>query len=328
MFELRRVSYPMRTPMITAHGSTDRRDALLLGVAADGQTGWTEYAPLPGFDMVEDLDVVEAELRAALDGGAVSDLAARLVDAARNDLTARLNGVPLAEHLAGADAASAVAVNATISAADPAEVALQARTAVDAGHRAIKLKVAAWPLNQDMMRIVSAWQACGSAELRLDANQGWTRTQADEALRVARDHGIGLCEEPTASRSDWAHLSELGVTLAADESLAADVDVADFESMPEVGAVVLKPAVIGGPVATHRLAVAARAAGKRVIVTSFFDGPIGLAAAAHVAAACGDDGPHGVGTAGAIDADFPAGLAPVDGVVRLPEGPGLGVDPS
>ena len=81
-------------------------------------------------------------------------------------------------------------VNATISAADPAEVALQARTAVDAGHRAIKLKVAAWPLNQDMMRIVSAWQACGSAELRLDANQGWTRTQADEALRVARDHGI------------------------------------------------------------------------------------------------------------------------------------------
>ena len=137
MFELRRVSYPMRTPMITAHGSTDRRDALLLGVAADGQTGWTEYAPLPGFDMVEDLDVVEAELRAALDGGAVSDLAARLVDAARNDLTARLNGVPLAEHLAGADAASAVVVNATISAADPAEVALQARTAVDAGHRAI-----------------------------------------------------------------------------------------------------------------------------------------------------------------------------------------------
>lgn len=334
MFEIRRQTHPMVNPLMTAHGTIAERSTLLLGIDADGETGWTEYAPLPGFGMNMNLDAVESELRRALDETAldgtateVTDLAARLVDAARNDLTARLNGVALADHLAGSDAVRRVAVNATVSAAEPHEVAIAVRAAVDSGHTAIKLKVAAWPLNQDIMRIVEAWRACGSAELRLDANQGWTRGQADEVLRVAADHGIALCEEPTPSLTDWAHLSTHGVTLAADESVGSADDVEALLATVGVGAVVLKPAVLGGPVATHRLATAARAAGKRVIVTSFFDGPIGLAAAAHVAAACGDDGPHGIGTAAAVEADFPTSLRAVDGHVTLPLGIGLGVDP-
>ncbi len=329
MIQLQRATYPTTVAIPTAHGTITQRHALLVGVSSDDHTGWTEVAPLAGFGLRLDLDQIEAEIRAAVDGGEITDVAAAAIDAARNDLSARMAGVSLAHYLApeqwGPDT-NTVAVNANVSALDIADVDRQVRAAVDAGYRAIKLKVAATDLGTDIRRITAAWMACGSAELRLDANQGWSRGTADEALRVAADHGVTWCEEPLADTTQWESLASHGVALGLDESLTASADIDALLDTPGVGVVVLKPAVLGGPVATLRIARAAQAKAMRVIITSFFDGPVGLAAAVHVAAACGDPGPHGVGTASMIDADFPDWLRPTNGTIVVPDTPGLGVD--
>ena len=67
------------------------------------------------------------------------------------------------------------------------------------------------------------------------------------------------------------------------------------------------------------------AAGLDVIVTSMIDSAVGLAHAAHVAAACGLASAHGLATSSLLESDVARGLVIESGRLRLPEEPGLGV---
>ena len=90
----------------------------------------------------------------------------------------------------------------------------------------------------------------------------------------------------------------------------------------------MKPSRVGGAVETLRIAVVAADAGIPVVLSTFFETGIGLAAALHVAAALrGDDVAHGIATA------RPPRLRPprrrpaaADGAIDLPDSPGLGVE--
>ncbi len=69
----------------------------------------------------------------------------------------------------------------------------------------------------------------------------------------------------------------------------------------------------------------ARAAGSEVYVASSFDGPLGVAAGVHAAAALSASGPLpwcGLATLGAFDG-LEGVLAPVRGAIAVPSGPGL-----
>jgi len=326
MIEFRRATHRVTSPIETAHGTIHERRVLFVGIESDGLVGWTEVAPLPGFSLPLDLDDIEVQVRTATDGGSVTDLAASVIDAARNDLSARTSNIALAEYLAGHQVPTKVAVNATVSSTEPGAVGAACQSAIRSGFSAVKLKVGFGSVDADVRRVEAARSAIGSTtELRLDANQGFTFDEADQFLRSLEPFDISLVEEPTANPHDIAKLAGRGVPLALDETLGTAAAADQWIDSEGLAAVVLKPAVCGGPMATMQLAMAARSRGLRVIVTSFFDGPVGLAAAAHVAAACGEAGPHGLATAGAID--FPASLIPVNGTIELPPGPGLGVVP-
>ncbi len=328
MIEFRRATYPVSTPIRTAHGTIHERHVLFVGVRSNGLVGWTEVAPLPGFGLPLDLDDIEVQIQTAADGGWVTDLAASVIDAARNDLSARISDVPLGEYLAGRDVPTKIAVNATVGSNDADDVAAACRSAIESGYGAVKLKVGFASVAADFRRVAAARSAIGpGTELRLDANQGFTFDEADQFLDSVAPFDISMVEEPTANPHDIAALERRGIPLALDETLGSAADADRWIDSEGLAAVVLKPAVCGGPIATVQLARAARSRGLRVIITSFFDGPVGLAAAAHVAAACGDAGPHGLGTADAIQVAFPPSLVPFDGSIDLPPGPGLGVLP-
>ncbi len=320
MIELVRVSYPMRIPISTAHGPITERHALLVGVTEDDTTGWTEVNPLPGFGLETDLDLVEAAIRSHDDHPAL--------EAAQLDLAARKAGVSLAEHLAGAAIDPVVEVNATVGDLEPDATAKCCGELVADGFRAVKLKVAVGSIDRDVERVAAARQAVGpDVELRLDANQGWTYEQASAAIERLAEFDIAYLEEPTANSTDLARLASVGIALAVDETLTSlDRGLAVIAD-PFVNVVVLKPAVLGGGGPTLKLAREAIDAGKRVIVTSFFDGPIGLATATAVAAASGEPGPHGLGTASAVVAEFPSALVASEGHIHVAPGPGIGVTP-
>lgn len=345
------LSIPLRSAHITGRGTTRRRDSVLVALRADGHTGWGEASPLPGWSadglkavrgrLAElapvDLERHESAWAATADqraAFAVAPAARAALSGAALDLDARRAGRPLHHHLAVShpqldDAAvlDSLLVNALVSAADPAEVEAQVRDHVAAGVGTIKLKVGALDAAADLDRIAAARGAGPTVELRLDANGAWDHDTALDILRRAVAHGVSLCEEPVSGIAAMARLArEVEVPIGVDESVRGPADLDELLAhVASFAALVVKPQALGGPDLAIDTIVAAREAGLDVIVTSMIDSAVGLAHAAHVAAACGLGAAHGLATAWMLDADVATGLPVTDGRIELPVGPGLGV---
>jgi L-alanine-DL-glutamate epimerase-like enolase superfamily enzyme len=261
--------------------------------------------------------------RAALDVcRAERDLSPALaaIDLALWDLAGLRAGRPVAELLHRRPLA-AVPVNATIGTEDRATAAAEATAAVAAGFRCVKVKVG---VGDDGGRVAAVRAAVGPDTLiRVDANGAWSSPEEALAnLRVLAPIGIELAEEPVHGVDALRAVRAASpVPIAADETHAPGSGAAD--------AVCLKISRSGGITGVLRDAAAARAAGSAVYVASTFDGPIGIAAGLHAAAALGAGAllPHcGLATLQAFAAPDPL---PADaGLIGVPDAPGLGQAPS
>ena len=90
-------------------------------------------------------------------------------------------------------------------------------------------------------------------------------------------------------------------------------------------AICLKISRAGGISGLLAQASLVRAAGGDPYVASTFDGPLGIAAAVHAAAALRLTTPCGLATLEALDLEAPPSLLPQAGEIAVPPGPGLGV---
>ena len=179
-------------------------------------------------------------------------------------------------------------------------------------------------VGDDAGRLAAVRAAVGDrVAIRIDANGAWSVDEAVTALRALAPTGIELCEEPARGAA---------AIRAVRAALAGAVPVALDESAREPGAlaagaadaVCLKVAGCGGIGDLLRDAATARAAGADVYVASTFDGPAGIAAGLHAAAALRVARPSGLATL-ALFEDVEDPFAPVDGAIRVPGAPGLGL---
>jgi L-Ala-D/L-Glu epimerase len=331
--ELERVTYRFRQPLTTAYGTLTERDVLVLRLRDDdGNEGLGEAAPLEAYDGVTIEEARDALLPALaeLQAGAGEGEAAWAVDTglpqadaaldvALSDLGARADGRP---GIGLAERAREVQVNATIAAIDRTGAAREAAEAAEHGFRTVKLKVG---VGDDAGRVAAVRAAMGPAvRLRLDANGAWTVAQAVATLRSLAASDIELCEEPVRGVSALAEVRRLldgEVAIGMDESGTTEEAVMSGAS----DYVCLKVAACGGVSRLLDLANRARAHGSDVYVASTYDGPIGIAAGLHAAAALGPDIPAcGLATLPLFENvgdPFPAR----DGRIAVPSGPGLGV---
>jgi L-alanine-DL-glutamate epimerase-like enolase superfamily enzyme len=333
---VRTVTAPMR-PFAAAHGTVSDRELVLVALeAGDGLTGHGEAAPLPSYDGVS-----PGEVRAALEtcrpvlaeypGHApVADVLARCgevtvlpqalaaVDLALWDLAGRRTAEPVWRLLGAADALP-VSVNWTIDATDRSGAALEAAQARAEGFTTVKVKVG---LGDDAGRLAAVRAFAGpQMAIRIDANGAWEPEQARATLRALEPVGIELCEEPVHGREAIDALRGTGsIPLALDET-AADPLALDPPAAAEL--VCLKISACGGISGTLAAASAARTAGYEVYLASTLDGPLGIAAALHVAAVIRPARACGLATLGRF-ADRPDPLAPRDGAIDPPRAPGLG----
>jgi L-alanine-DL-glutamate epimerase-like enolase superfamily enzyme len=97
--------------------------------------------------------------------------------------------------------------------------------------------------------------------------------------------------------------------VALDESLAGSGAEA-YLRHPSVRQVVLKPMVLGGPLAALSVARRARREGIRAVVTTTLDSAVGRAAALHLAAAIDTDTAHGLATGEWLRDDIASGPSP------------------
>lgn len=323
-----------REPVATAFGVLRERVLLDLTIeGADGVRGRGESAPLEPYDGVS-IERARAALESyrgvlcagdGLDGGELLDAcraadplpqALAAVDLALWDRAGRRAGVPVAMLLSDA-AAAAVVVNATIGAADRAGAAAGATAARAAGFECVKLKVG---VGDDAGRVAAVRAALGPAvRLRLDANGAWTVDEAVRAIDSLEPAGLELVEEPVHGLEALRRVRErVAVRIAMDESAGEPGALASGAA----DAVCLKLGRCGGISGLLAGATLVRASGAEPYVASTFDGPLGIAAALHAAAALRLGPACGLATLG-LFADLDDPFAPRDGVIAVPSGPGL-----
>lgn len=342
-----RYRIPFRAPFVTAHGPLLHREGVLVQVqTTDGLTGLGDIAPPPGFDgsLADAARALPAVVR-RLTGTTLADAMATMrlaeqttipaalrcgIDAALLDLEGQAAGRPLAALLAGQHALS-IPVNATVGAAEPVLAAKQAAAAVADGFRAVKLKVGiSTKVTTEVERVAAVRDAIGpSAQLRLDANEAWTAETAITCIRAFERYAPELIEQPVAG-NDVAALAAVRravhTPIAADEAVTGDAAVQRLLAVEAVDAIVLKLPAVGGITVALRLAAVARARGVDTIVTSSLESGVGIAAAAHLAAALPPRRACGLATAALLASDLlQAPLRIEAGRLLLPNGPGLGV---
>ncbi|HSC03074.1 MAG TPA: enolase C-terminal domain-like protein [Solirubrobacteraceae bacterium] len=334
--EIELIRARLRAPFVSARGSLEDRPLVLVRAEDDdGFVGLGEAAPLADYHGVNAEDVLDA-LQAARDilagpphGGLPDDRlsewrrmavvpAVAAVDMALWDLEGRRSGEPLWQ-LLGARAAPPVEVNYTIAAADRAGAAAEAGAARAAGFRCVKLKVG---LGDDAGRVAAVRAVLGpEVAIRLDANGAWTVDEAVAALSVLAPAGIELCEEAVHGLEQTRDVA----AAVPDVALALDETASGAEALEDqvCQAVCLKVAAFGGITGLIDAARQARAAGYEVYLASTLDGPLGIAAALHAAAAIRPDHPCGLSTLG-LFADREDPLPPRGGRIEVPPGAGLG----
>jgi len=338
---VRRDTLRLKQPLISAQGAINER--VILGVSivhGDGEVGHGEAAPLEQYDGVS-LQLVEDALESYVQvlAGADGMNGARIIDACRSvadvpaalaaidlalwDRAGRHAGKPVAALITDSPAVD-VTVNATLSAVDRAGAAEQAAVAVSEGFSCLKLKVG---VGDDAGRVAAVRAAAGQqAALRLDANGAWNVDEAVRAIDALSPAGLELVEEPTHGLSAVREVRErVAVRVSIDETAAEHgalgAGVAD--------AVCLKISRCGGISALLVAATLVRASGAEVYLASTLDGPLGVAAAVHVAAALASRGPLapcGLATLGMFE-DLENPLPARAGRITVPTGAGLGVDP-
>lgn len=338
---------PLRTPLPTARGLLrERRGLLLRIVCEDGIVGVGEASPLEAFGtetLAAARDALESTCR-ALPGSELLDRPAEAIEAlldrptaraafetATLDAAARRAGVSLAEALGAAPTQDAVPVAALLGGDDPDALAREARVAVDAGFRTLKLKLGGRALAADLARVRAVREVIPAAlRLRADANRAWREADADFMLDRLTAFDLEFVEEPLALGAPEAlgRLRQPGrVAIAADESVRSEADAERILTAGAADVLVLKPAWLGGPAAAVRIAARAHDAGAGVIVTSALDAAVGRTAALHVAAAVGGPFAAGLATGALLERDLCPSPEPKDGRLGLPPGPGLGILP-
>lgn len=247
------------------------------------------------------------------------------LDIALWDLAAKAADMPLRNLLGGTTHTSLPAYASLFRYGDPDRVAERCRGALVEGYRHVKLHEVTEPA------VRAAREALGDGPaLMVDTNCPWTPREAMQAARTFAPYDLYWLEEPVFPPEDFDALArvgrETGVPIAAGENACTAYE---FQKMFAADAVSFaQPSVtkVGGITELMRVADLARAAGVSLMPHSPYFGP-GFLATLQLAAALPETGlieRFHLEPEGRLYGDL---IDPVDGAFRLPEGPGLGMEP-
>ena len=327
------LSLQTRHPFTIARGSTTQYRTVRVRLAdADGLEGWGEAAPSRYYG--ETADTVAAALGrlaaalppdpsdleaadAALLRAAPADAAARVaVSAALHDLAGKRLGAPLWK-LWGLDPARAPLTSFTIGLDTPERVQAKVREA--AAYPILKVKVG----TPDDAAVLRAVRDVTDKPLRVDANAGWTVSEALARLPLLEEMRVDLIEQPVAP-GDVEGLAAVHrasrIPIVADEACRTAADVPRLAGAAD--GVNIKLAKCGSLREALRMVEAARRHGLSVMVGCMIETSLGITAAAHLAPLLDLADLDGA----ALLARDPFAGATIDGGrIALPTGPGLGV---
>ena len=307
----------------------------LVRIEEGGDEGWGEAAPSRRYGetaesvaaaledllpLIGDDPYATGAIERRLDGHLWENASAKTaISAALYDLVGRRHGLPLYRWL-GLDLARVPPTSFTIGIAEPEEMRRKVEEA--SAYPILKIKMGFAGDVEVLERI----RAMTDKPIRVDANEGWTRSEALARLPALEDLGVELLEQPVpaADRDGLALVSgATAIPVVADESCRTTADLAGLLGV--VDAVNVKLAKTGSIGEAVRLMTAARALHFGVFLGCMVESSLGIAAAAHLAPLA--DWVDLDGHLLLSDDPF-EGLRLEDGrVLPDPDAPGLGVRP-
>ncbi len=331
-------TFDFQNPFTFAGTILNQRTGYILEViASDGLKAQGEIAPLPGVsaetlkkahhDLVEaqsllkgltvvlDKDGLVASLRDPVFAGLCPSVRFG-VESALFNLAAAASG-PTGRRPGGARAVSLAEFLGGILQDVPTAALLQgsheqiladAKDLSSRGYQVFKLKVGDRNIPLDVKKVQDLRVVIGSqGSIRLDGNRVWSLKEALLFVDLAGRAQIEFIEEPL---NDIGKIGEFyqatQMPVALDETLSLSVD------SQAVKYYVLKPTVLGGIIPCLDWMENARRSGKKAIISSAFESPVGLKVSANLACLTGTTA--GLGTERWLKGVEP--LADAGGMIR------------
>jgi L-alanine-DL-glutamate epimerase-like enolase superfamily enzyme len=244
------------------------------------------------------------------------------------DLLGKTFNVPLATLLGGATRESVPALK-MLSMGSAAEMADTASTYVKQGYRNIKVKLGTGAAG-DLERFQAVRGAVGpDVTLTVDFNGAYDATAAIAVIAALESLGLTLVEQPVKG-TDLKGMAEVKravkSAVLADQEVQTAADVFQIARDQIADAVSIKLLKFGGLQESVAAARVGAAAGLRCHVGGMATSSLVDAAQVHfISAMTNITMPSEVAEFTALDGDLIEGLEVVDGAVRVPTGPGLGV---
>jgi O-succinylbenzoate synthase len=253
-------------------------------------------------------------------------MAKEALEVAVLDAELRAAGVRLVDHLGGVRDAVDVGVSVGIT-DDPELLASWVAEYLDEGYRRIKLKIEP---GADVERVAAIRELVGDGfPLQVDANTAYRVTDADHLARLD-EFDLLLVEQPLAEDDIVGHAElarRLRTPICLDESIESLDHLETALALDACGIVNIKPGRVGGLLEARRIHDRCHAAGIPVWCGGMLETGIGRASLVALSALPGFTLP---GDSSASDRYYATDLTEPfvldDGRLRVPDGPGLGVE--
>ncbi len=302
------LNIPLKRPHVMSLMTVEEVNYLfVLAESSDGTVGYGEAAFLGGPTWSEEsvesakavVDKYMAPYLNGMDVSRIEELRSRMemlvrgnyfakaaVEMALFDLKGKLLGLPVYE-LIGGKVRDEVPLSWSLVSGDLALEEKEAAEMMEKGGKIFKFKTGLLTPEEDIRRVKHIRETFGGDIcLRIDANQGWNRSDAIRAIRGMEEYRLDFAEQPVPKwdvDSLAAIARSVQVPLLADESLDSVQNAMQLVKRDAVGMFGLKLTKAGGILGTKRLAAIAEAAGFPCYVGCMIETGVGNAAYLHLA---------------------------------------------
>ena len=341
------VELPLVHPFRTSFGEERLRRALLVALEAEGITGWGECVASSGpWYSYETVDTALAVIKGAfvplLSGKELShpsdlvgilapvrghQMAKAALEAALWDLYGRLQEKPLRELLGGVRDEVPAGVSIGIQPDLPGLLA-RIEEFVDQGYRRVKLKIRpGW--DTEVLEAVRA--RFPDLPLSVDANCAYT-LGATERLKTFDRFGLMMVEQPLWYDDLVGHARlarELSTPICLDESISSPHRAWEALELSACRIINVKQGRVGGLTAAREIHALAQDRGVPLWCGGMLETGIGRALNLALASLPGFTLPHDISATRRYyreDIAEPEFVLTERGTVRVPQGPGLGVE--
>nr|WP_289038974.1 dipeptide epimerase [uncultured Allobacillus sp.] len=250
------------------------------------------------------------------------------IDMALYDILGKNVGAPLYQVLGGFR--NQFATDVTIGIDTPEKMAREAQERAEQGFTILKVKCGIDP-KQDVEAIRLIRNNIGdNVRLRMDANQGWSPSEAVQTIQAVEHYNVEAVEQPLPSWDidGMAHVrKKINIQLMADESVHSPVDALKLVKQEAADVINIKLMKSGGIYKALGINHIAEASGIRCMVGCMLESKIGITAGASLVAAKRNITEADMDSFLYVkDPGIKGGLMIDNGTITLPEKPGLGIE--